>query len=130
MRRATMSRADISEDGTTTSVYSLNLKSAQFYIALILALAALLAAFNTGAKVLVRHQIDMAIKQELSPPDGDIYRAISVAIATHQHETERVTTKQFSRIDIRLAYQELLVSEMYTEVTGRPLPPAPVVTHR
>ena len=113
-------------------IWSINLGSAQFNVALLLGVIALVTALWAGVSTAGGWMAEAAderfhecLERELAPPGGDVYRAIDAAITAHERHSEQLYQSDYQALQLRLTRLEILISEMYTEYTGRPIPRLP-----
>ena len=91
-------------------IWSINLGSAQFYIALLLGVIALVTALWAGVSTAGGWMVEAAdrrvhecLDRELAPPTGEVYLAIDAAIAAHERASEAVYRTDYQALQLRLA---------------------------
>jgi len=117
----------------------INFRIVSFWVGLLIGILFLISTGVAGVNFCVNSMHDSAaskfserLEPELMPPHGQVYEAIEDAISSHTNETEGSFQGEILQIrgemieiNLRLQRQEILMSTIYTEITGRQPPPAP-----
>lgn len=130
-----MTKTDMSGD-TPKMVWSINLKSMQFYMALVAGVASFFGLVWGGVIVAEgwmytksEHHIQDTISNEVLPPGGKIYKATQEQI---DDERQKVMTKidtdvskRINTLEKQINYNTLLLQIVVEETSGRKPPPVP-----
>jgi len=100
----------------------INIGTIRLYLGVMVSILILISMFWGGGAVAAQWMtstaevnFDHRVDEALTPPSGDIYQAISAGVLAHEKEQ----ANQFKEIEIELAEQRVMLTEVHRIVTAK-----------